>query len=100
MRALDSSYGAVMRLAKQRPQDLPAVREAYTMWLETSRPVAGKWILNQLADLAAPQPHSLGSLARRGILRTVDTSRGGNRAYYVPQDAEGVRRALADLGML
>jgi hypothetical protein len=86
-------YEAVKRLAQERPDFLEAVKGCYEE--PEGREFAGKWIVKRLTR----GPTSLGPLARRGILESVRTRRGGRRAYYRVRDREGVGRALRELDL-
>lgn len=64
--------------------------------------IAGRWVLNELKRLDASDwwRPGLQTLVRYGILRKEGESvRGGDRAYYVIIDPEGVRAGLERLGV-
>jgi len=72
---------------------LPAIQsQCYELAGETEE-FAGAWVVNRLGHWVP----SLRTLASRGVLQKVDTSRGGRRAYYRMLDRAGVRRALEEL---
>lgn len=95
-------YQAVMDLAAdpQRAQKwLPVVVSAF---LQARRAApyggrfAGAWVLRDLGDWVP----SLRPLAAAGIVeKSGETVRGGKRAYYCMPDADGVERALRELGL-
>lgn len=96
-------YEAVMTLAadpEKGPKWLPVVVSSYQQSRRTAPyggRFAGAWVLHDLGDWVP----SLRSLAAAGILeKSGDTVRGGRRAYYCMPDADGVERALRQLGLL
>ena len=90
---MPSAYTAVREIAVERPEWLAVIRACYEVANETDE-FAGAWVLNRLGRWVP----SLRTLATRGILQKVDTSRGGRRAYYRMPDRGGVRSALEELG--
>jgi hypothetical protein len=96
-------YEAVMALAadpERGPKWLPVVAAAYLQARRTAAyggRFAGAWVLNELGGWVP----SLRPLAAAGILeKSGDTVRGGRRAYYCMPDADGVERALRQVGLL
>jgi hypothetical protein len=93
-------FEAVMRLARERPDWLPAVRAALA---EADRCLgsdfAGAWVLRELQEHhAGPTWYpNFRLLVSFGILEKTDESRPKQRAYYRMPDKEGVRRALVAL---
>jgi DNA-binding XRE family transcriptional regulator len=55
---------------------------------------AGKWVLGGIPVI------NLRTLAARGLLLKVGSSRGGHRAYYQMADPSGTGRALRTLGIV
>ncbi len=97
---MNSGYQAVMRLAQERPDLLPAVRSSLRR-ADAAVPYggefAGSWVLQ---DLGSWLP-GLRTLRAAGILEKAgESTRGGNRAYYRMPDRDGVRRALDELESL
>ena len=89
---MPSPYTAVKEIAREKPEWIPVVQACYEEAGETEE-FAGAWVLNRLGRWVP----SLRSLASRGVLQKVDTTRGGRRAYYRMLDRDGVGRALEEL---
>ena len=94
-------YEAVMRLAQERPDWLPAVRAALA---EADRVLgsdfAGAWVLRELQRQHAVRTWypNLRLLVGYGIVeKSGESVRQKQRAYYRMPDPAGVRRALARL---
>ena len=83
-----NGYDAMMTLARQHPEWLPAIRACLAYPAEE---FAAKWVLRG-------QPRTLMTLmplARAGFLRNVnDSSKGGHKAYYKVIDPEGAQLSL------
>jgi len=95
---------AVLRLAEEDPDGkwLLTVRAALAVHERIGGgSFAGRWVLNELkrtGDSNWWRP-GLHPLVRAGILRKEgESTRGGDRSYYVFVDPEGVRSALVRLG--
>ena len=91
---------AVLRLAHEDPQWLPAVRAAVAVAERTGGEFAGAWILWELQQQHGPRTWypNFRRLVGLGLLAKVgESTRGGQRAYYRFLDLEGVRRGLKDL---
>lgn len=94
-----SGYEAVKRIAREKPEWLPYIRACYDFATDQARGdlpgdhFAGRWI-----GWRAGAGAVAGTTGPAGVLRKVDSARGGHRAYYVMPDREGVRRALLELG--
>ncbi len=94
-----SGYKAVKRLAVERPDWLPIVRECLKLWKEIhNTDFAGAWVYQRLQENNGPKFSNLRILVSFGILKKEATSRGGRRAYYSFIDPEGVEQALKELG--
>lgn len=92
-----SGYKAVKRLAVERPDWLPIVRECLKLWTEIRSDFAGAWIYQRMQEKGGPKFSNLRLLVSFGILKKEGTSRQGRRAYYSVVDPEGVERALNEL---
>ena len=92
-----SGYKTVKRLAIERPDWLPIVRECLKFWKEHHADFAGAWVYQRLKQSGGPKFSNLRLLVSFGILRKEGTSRQGRRAYYSIIDPEGVEQALAEL---
>jgi hypothetical protein len=91
---------AVLRVAKEDPQWLPAVRAALTLTERSIGEFAGAWLLDEMLRQHAPRTWypNFRRLVTAGILEKVgESTRGGQRAYYRLVDADGVRRGLDEL---
>jgi hypothetical protein len=100
-------YRAAMRIAKERPDWVPAVRAALSVARRVSAdPLPGDEFLGAsvLDELVRRQAErtwypNLRLLVSYGVLeKSGPSTRQGQRAYYRMPDAEGVSRALQDLG--
>ncbi len=95
---------AVLRLAEEDPDGrwLLTVRAALRVYERIGgASFAGRWVLNELKRSGEDRwwRPGLHPLVRAGILRKEgESTRGGDRAYYVLIDPEGVRSGLARLG--
>lgn len=88
-----SSYEAVVKLVRERPEWLPIIKACYDMAGEMQE-FAGAWIYKRLGRRWFP---SLRLLSLRGILEKVDTSRrrtsrllshaGSGRRWESPTDS-------------
>ena len=95
------SYHGVKRLSEERPDWIPIVMECLECAQKYNR-FAGSWVLSGIAEKRKEivwKP-GLRTLVAYGILKKVDTSRGGRRAYYIMPDQEGAKKALDELGFL
>src|SRR3989344_8251669 len=92
-----SGYKAVKRLAVERPDWLPIVRECLKFWKEHHADFAGSWVYQSLQESGGPKFSNLRLLVSFGILKKEGTSRQGRRAYYTIVDPEGVEQALNEL---
>lgn len=92
-----SGYKAVKRLAVERPDWLPIVRECLKFWKEHHADFAGAWVYQRLQESGGPKFSNLRLLVSFGILKKEGTSRQGRRAYYSIVDPEGVKQALNEL---
>jgi len=93
------SYAGVKRLAEERPDWIPIVKECLEC-AQKYKKFAGSWVLRSLKEKTKKKVWKPGlrTLVAYGILKKIDTSRSGRRAYYVMLDPEGVKRALQELG--
>jgi len=94
-------YAGVKRLNEEHPERIPLVKEC----LESSQKYgefAGRWVIESYKRKTKKiiKGPGLKPLVRYRILERTDSSRGGNRAYYVMPDPEGVKEALQELGEL
>lgn len=89
-------YKAVKRLAVERPDWLPIVRECLNLSKEIKGDFAGAWVYKRVIERGI-KFSNLRLLTSFGILKKEDTSRGGRRAYYTLLDPEGVGYALKEL---
>jgi hypothetical protein len=93
-------YDAVMRLARDRPDWLPAVRAALA---EAHRcqgsDFAGAWVLKEVQRQHAGRAwySNFRLLVSFGILEKTHGTPDKQRAYYRMVDQKGVRRALEEL---
>ena len=92
-----SGYKAVKRLAVERPDWLPIVRECLKFWKEHHADFAGAWVYQRLQESGGPKFSNLRLLVSFGILKKEGTSRQGRRAYYSIVDPEGVEQALNEI---
>lgn len=97
MAVLTRGREAVLRLAAEDPQWLPAVRAAVSVADRLGDEFAGAWILAELVRTNAERTWypNFRRLVTFGILEKVgESTRGGQRAYYRIVDVAGVRRGL------
>lgn len=92
-----SGYTAVKRLAVERPDWMPIVRECLNLSKSISGDFAGAWVYKRVQEKGL-KFSNLRLLVSFGILKKEGTSRGGRRAYYSFVDAEGAEQALKELG--
>ncbi|QQG46292.1 MAG: hypothetical protein HYY55_00385 [Candidatus Niyogibacteria bacterium] len=92
-----SGYKAIKRLAVERPDWLPIVRECLAFTKEYKADFAGAWIYQRLQEKGGPRFSNLRLLVSFGILKKEGTSRAGRRAYYSFVDPVGVEEALKEL---
>ncbi|MBV8528018.1 MAG: hypothetical protein JOZ75_06865 [Candidatus Dormibacteraeota bacterium] len=100
MAVLIDGHDAVLRLATEDPQWLPAVRAALAVAGWSGDDFAGAWILTELQRMHASRTWypNFRRLVTFGILEKAgDSTRGGQRAYYRMPDAAGVRRGLEEI---
>jgi hypothetical protein len=95
-----TGFSAVMRLAQERPDLIPAVKLSLK-WADAAEPYggefAGAWVVQELGRWLP----GLRTLRAAGIIeKSGDSTRGGNRSYYRMPDRDGVRQALMDLERL
>jgi len=95
------SYARVKRLAEERPDWIPIVKECFEC-AQKYNEFAGSWVLNGLENKMKKKVWvpGLRTLASYEILKRTGTSRGGRRAYYIMPDPEGTKKALLELGIL
>ena len=91
-----SGYKAVKRLAVERPDWLPIVRECLNLSKEIKGDFAGAWVFKRVQKKGL-KFSNLRLLVSFGILKKEGTSRQGRRAYYTVVDPEGVEQALNEL---
>ena len=93
------SYAGVKRLAEERPDGIPIVKECLECAQKYEK-FAGSWVLTNLQEKTKKKVWKPGlrTLVAYGILKKVNTTRGGRRAYYILPDPEGVKRAIQELG--
>src|SRR5215470_15481562 len=91
---------AVMRLASERPEWLPALRAACASARKAESyggEFAGSWVVSELEQLTGQRTWlpGLRTLAVYGLLEKSGVStRGGRRAYYRMPDRPGVELGL------
>ena len=97
---MPSTYANVKRLAEERPDWIPIVKECIEC-AEKYKEFAGSWVLRNLEKKTKKKVWKPGlrTLAAYGILKKTDTSRGGRRAYYTMPNLEEVKKALHELGV-
>lgn len=91
---------AVLRLAAEDPQWLPAVHAALAVAERSGGEFAGAWILSELQREHAARTWypNFRRLVTFGILAKVgESTRGGQRAYYRIVDMVGVREGLEEV---
>jgi len=95
------SYAGVKRLAEERPDWIPIVKECLEC-AQKYKEFAGSWVLRGLEEKTKKKVWKPGlrTLVAYGILKKIDTSRSGRRAYYIIPDPEGVSKALQELGLI
>ena len=91
-----SGYKAVKRLAVERPDWLPIVRECLNLAKEIKGDFAGAWVFKRVQKKGLKFSNLL-LLVSFGILKKEGTSRQGRRAYYTMIDPEGVEQALDEI---
>lgn len=99
----DDGFSAVLALSEEHPGSrwLKVVRAAHTVSRRVDgQPMAGRWVLKELHQMGDSEWRpGLRVLERFGILRKVgESTRSGNRAYYVMPDPVGVDKGLRRLG--
>ena len=92
------SYAGTKRLLEEKPEWLPILRECVKC-AEKYGEFAGSWVLKGVERELKKKVWvpGLRTLVAYGILKKVDTSRGGRRAYYIIPDIEGTKKALQEL---
>ena len=95
-----SGYKAVKRLAVERSDWLPIVRECLNFWKQHHADFAGAWIYQRMQEIGGLKFSNLRLLVSFGILKKEGTSRQGRRAYYSIVDPEGVEQALNEISKL
>lgn len=95
------SYSGVKRLAEERPDWIPIVKECLEC-AQKYKEFAGSWVLRSLEEKIKKKVWKPGlrTLTAFGILKRTKTRRGGRRAYYIMPDIEGTKKALQELGVL
>lgn len=95
------SYSGVKRLAEERPDWIPIVKECL-ICAQKYKEFAGSWVLKGLEEKTKERwwKPGLRTLVAYGILEHTKTRRGGRRAYYIMPDPEGTKKALQELGFL
>ena len=94
------SYSGVKRLAEERPDWIPIVKECFE-YAQKYEEFAGSWVLSSLAEKRNEivwKP-GLRTLVAYGILKKIRTTRGGRRAYYIMPDQEGAKKALQEIDL-
>lgn len=94
---------AVMHLASEKPEWLPALRAACRS-AQKAEPYggefAGSWVVSELEQLTGERAWlpGLRTLAVYGLIeKSGPSTRGGRRAYYRMPDRAGVELALQEL---
>src|ERR1700680_849040 len=90
---------AVLRLAAEDPQWIPAVRAALRLAQRSTGEFAGAWILAELQRQGASRTWypNFRRLVTFDILEKAgDSTRRGQRTYYRIRDIEGVQSGLAE----
>lgn len=92
------SYAGTKRLLKEKPEWLPIIRECVKCAEERGE-FAGSWVLKEVERKLKKKVWvpGLRTLVAYGILKKVETSRGGRRAYYMMPEIEGTKRAIQEL---
>lgn len=94
---------AVMRLASERPEWLPALRAACEAARKAERyggEFAGAWVISELEQQTGERVWlpGLRTLTVFGLLeKSGPSTRGGRRAYYQMPDRAGVELGLKEL---
>ncbi|NQT67056.1 MAG: hypothetical protein HQ569_05720 [Actinobacteria bacterium] len=93
-----SGYSATKRLLGEKPKWFPIVLETLGA-AKKYEEFAGSWVLREVREKREfyPLGPGLRALAAFGILKRTETSRSGQRAYYVMPDPKGVERALKEV---
>ncbi|HEC49570.1 MAG TPA: hypothetical protein ENI40_00210 [Candidatus Desulfofervidus auxilii] len=96
-----STYKGVKRLAVERPEWIPKVLACLECHKKYGE-FAGNWVRKLLEEKEGKKIWfpGLRTLVSYGILKKVDTARGGRRAYYILIEPEEVEKALRELGYL
>ena len=95
-----STYASVKRLADERPDWIPIVKECLEC-AQKYKEFAGNWVLRNLEKKTKKKVWKPGlrTLVAYGILKKIDTSKDRRKAYYIMPDPEGVKKALHELGL-
>ncbi|HVA39648.1 MAG TPA: hypothetical protein VNF49_03225 [Candidatus Binataceae bacterium] len=95
-------YSAVKRFIRDHP-DWTQIVMACLIEADSTRDspgeFAGAWVLQKAKDRGVAWFPNLRPLVTYEILKRTGGSRGGRRAYYMMPDPEGVKRALAEIGV-
>lgn len=93
-----NGYVAAKRFLRDHPNWLP-ILEACVKEAKTTQQsgFAGAWALREVRERSGIKWFpNLRPLASAGILKRIEVSRGGKRAYYVMLDVNGVERAVKE----
>lgn len=88
------------RLLRVSPEWGPILRECVVVSKERSvdDKFAGAWIVQGLHAKGITPPNNLRTLSGIGLLKRMDTTRGGNRAYYTIPHPNDINIALKKFG--
>ena len=91
-------YVATRRFLRDHPTWLPILNACVKEAKRTKRDgFAGAWVLQEAQQASGVKwLPNLRPLAGVGILKRIDVSRGGKRAYYVMLDPGGVEKAVKE----
>ena len=92
------SYAGTKRLIEEKPEWFPIIRECVRC-AEKYGEFAGSWVLKGVERELKKKiwVPGLRTLVAYGILKKVDTSRSGRRAYYIMPDINGAKKAIQEI---
>ena len=91
-----SGYVATKGFLRDNPGWVPIVRACLAEARRCKGEFAGAWVLHEAQKSGVNWFPNLRPLSASGILRRIDVTRGGGRAYYLMLDPDGVEEALRD----
>jgi len=94
---MSSAYRGTKRLINEHPNWLPILETALECAKEHGE-FCGNWVRKRMERKLKKKVWfpGLRMLVRYGILKHVETTRGGRRAYYTMPDQQGVEKALRE----